>query len=114
MGSNVKNLISQVEALGPVEPEDRVALRMAAHRVPTYHEHVPRFIGPREADRPWWTATELAAWLRVHPQTVHAMCRDGVFGPANAFQLYNRRGSEWRIRVTAIAAWYRDAMAVAA
>jgi hypothetical protein len=106
MGSTAQELIEQLKALGPVTAAERVALRTAAHSVPI-SDHEPRgFIGPREQDRPWMGAPELAAWLRVNPATVHTMLARGDFGPGQAFRLHNRAGgSTWKIRRTAVEAW---------
>jgi hypothetical protein len=105
MGNNTQQVLEQLRNLGPVTPDERVALRTAVHAVPI-SDHEPRgFIGPREQDHPWMGAPELAAWLRVHPRTVHTMLEAETFGPGQAFRLYDRTGSTWKIRRTAVAHW---------
>lgn len=113
MGST-QHVLDQLRSLGPVTAQERVALRMAAHAVPMHAEHTPRSIGPAEQPHPWIGAPDLAAILRVHPSTVHAMCAAGVFGPQNAFRLYARRGGTWKIRRTAVEAWMRNQLGGAA
>jgi hypothetical protein len=108
MGSDAQEVLEQLRSLGPVTADERVALRTAAHTIPLSDYEPHGFIGPREQERPWMGAPELAAWLRVHPATVHTMFARGDFGPGQAFRLYNRTGSTWKVRRTAVEAWAAD------
>jgi hypothetical protein len=113
MGSDAEKVLELLRTLGPVTADQRVALRMAAHAVPTHVEHAPRFIGPHERPAPWIGAPELAAILRVHPSTVHTLCASGTFG-GHAFRLYSRKGGTWQIRRSAVEAWMRHQLGGAA
>jgi hypothetical protein len=100
----VARLVAAIDALPPITPEQRASLKRATAST-VLQDHPYGVPGPVEQPRPWMGATELAQWLRVNPQTVHAMCRAGVFGTGGAFRLSPSKGSGWRIRRTAVDSW---------
>lgn len=106
MKTDPDQVLEALSSLGPVTPEQRARLRSAVARLELIDDQ-ERWHGPSEGPRPWLTVSDVAEAFRIDRQTIQAMCRTGAFGPGAAFQLSNRKGSEWRIRRSAVEAWIR-------
>lgn len=110
----VRSILAQIAALGQTHPEESALLRRAVAGLSLASAPYGRPLGPPEPLPAWLSTTEVAQVLRLSPDKVRQLAAQGAFGPQGAIQLRNRKGSPWRIRRTAVAAFIRRSIRGAA
>lgn len=93
-------IVAAIDALGPVDPAARVALRNAVAGLSLIEYRTPAPVIPTE--RTYWRTTEVATALRVTPATVRALI---ARGDLDGQRIGSAPGSPWIITAASLDAY---------